>query len=406
LYVQLFERILNSSDRDFMITTPWIYDIMQEFAYQFQGFCQYRSLTVNQNAENLELLRQNNDAWNLPETFAILTRLISVGKAQSGNGEYLVLQQFGYFASIELARLECLLGDYQASLQAISTIRLYDRTELFNRSPICHFNLLYHIGVSQFMLTRFEEALITLSDSVLLVIGLSKPGAGQSLRPGVPSQLNRMMEKALSLLAILISIVPHFRVEDTVRVAVEGKFDEKMKKILAGDDAGVIVKELFEAACPKFISPFIPDYTSGMGPGRYSHDVFDQQVKIIVDKVIQYVPFLKLRNFLSMYTSINLTKLSTFSGISEAELASLLLSFKLKAQTSPSHDLKLISKATNAGQLEQDLHFYINGGLLIIDRPPFKQDTNLLVERAFTTGILKQREVLAHLNKTFADLKL
>ena len=42
-YNKLFDYILNSQERiDVMLTMQWVNDIIQEFVYQFQGFCQYR----------------------------------------------------------------------------------------------------------------------------------------------------------------------------------------------------------------------------------------------------------------------------------------------------------------------------------------------------------------------------
>lgn len=363
-----------------MLTSQWTYDIMQEFAYQFQGFCQFRCQAGNHNADILELLRQNNDAWNATETIGILKSLIQNGRTRSGNS-FAVVQQFGYFASIELARLECLMSDYSASLAAVSHVRLNDRSELFARSPICFFNLFYHIGVSQMMLGRFEEAISSLSDCVLYVMGLQKPGGGSQLRSGMQSQINRMMEKALSLLAILITITPAYRVEDQVKIAVEAKFDEKMKRLASGDSTSA--NELFESSCPKFISPAAVDFTA---PRSIQGEVMEQQVKAFVDLVMQQVPFLKLRSFLGLYKSIDLVKLARFSGTNESDLTSQLMAYKLNRR-------------------DNELHFFIDNGVLIVDKAPTKQDTTLATERHFLAGIRKQREMSNSVLKTFSDLK-
>eukprot|EP01033_Poteriospumella_lacustris_P014678 gene14678-10495_t len=385
-YKNLFDAIIRSKDTDLMLTTPWIYDIMQEFAYQFQGFCQYRYIN-HSNPENLETLRKNREAWNLEETRDILNRLIEAGRSRQSDPLSTVVQQFGYFARIELARVQCLLGDFSTSLATVADIKLNDRNELFNRSPICHFNLFYHIGVSQMMLGRFEDSLVTLSDCVLFVLGLSKPGAAGSLRPGVASNLNRMMEKALALLAILITLTPFYRVEDQVRAAVDAKFADKMRKLVAGDVA--TATELFESACPKFICSIIPDHSVP----RATNDVYETQVRGMTDKINKEIPFLKVRNFLSMYKSIEVTKLAEFSGVSEVTLRELL----------DAH----VAKVSNPTLRSTDeLRFTINGDLLVVERGPNKNDHTLQAERFFLSNMRKQKELIAGINKTFTDLKL
>jgi translation initiation factor 3 subunit L len=385
-YKNLFEAVLHSKDTDIMLTTPWIYDIMQEFAYQFQGFCQFR-YTNHSNPDNLEALRKNRDAWNLTETLDILNRLIAAGRSRQADPQSTLVQQFGYFATIELARIQCLLGDFSNSLATVADIKLNDRDELFNRSPICHFNLFYHIGVSQLMLGRMEDALVTLSECVLFVLALAKPGASVSLRPGVSTSLNRMMERALALLAILIVLTPYYRVEDQVRAAVDTKFSDKMRRLTAGDAA--VAQELFESACPKFICPIIPDHTVP----RATNDVYDTQVRSIVEKIMKAVPFLKVRNFLSMYKSIEIAKLAEFTGITEESLRELL-------------DAHVAKVSNTSVRTTDELRFSVNGSLLVVERSPNKNDHALQAERFFLSNIRKQKEIVANINKAFADLKL
>ena len=37
----------------------WLYDMMDEFCYQFQAFCQYRARTSKKTPEELEVLEAN-----------------------------------------------------------------------------------------------------------------------------------------------------------------------------------------------------------------------------------------------------------------------------------------------------------------------------------------------------------
>lgn len=420
-YKKLFELVGQTKDEDLCLTSQWIYDITQEFAYQFQGFCQFRSQS-HLNQQTITTLQANKDAWNLPEMLMILHRLIRAANLKSTNFDTnSVTQQFGYFAAIELARIECLLGDYTASLQAVAHLRLNDRNELFMSLPICHFNVMYHIGVSNMMLKRFNEALDVFSEIILYVLRVLKPGAGSQLRQGVPAQLQRMVDKAMSLTAILMTIHPAYRMEDQVREAIETKFSEKIRRLQVGDRSSVV--ELFESSCPKFISPVVPDYAANAaaiaaasgGPVatvQTPQDVFNQQSSVFINEIMQYVPFLQLRSYLSMYASIDLSKLSRFAEMSELDLICLLLSYKNKihaiAVASTNSNVASTvatsanSKSTRTGQ---DLQFRIDSnGVLVIDSIPGKYDAVLARERHFLSGVRKHDELQKQLRQAFAKL--
>lgn len=388
--------IANTKEGELCLTPQWIYDITQEFAYQFQGFCQYRCHVANLNAENIKILQANRDAWNLPEVSGMLNRLIRLAGLKPNStvafNPNSVIHQFGYFAAIELARIQCLIGDYSSSLQTIAHLKLSDRNELFMTLPICHFNVFYHIGVCNLMLRRFNEGLDVFSDIILYVLRILKPGAATNFRAGVPAQLQRMMDKAMSLTAVLMTVNPSYRMEDQVKEAIEAKYGEKMRRLQSGDRTSA--QELFESSCPKFISPLVPDY--GVSVNMHQ-DVFNHQSNIVIDEIMQYIPFLKLRSLISMYASIDISKLSRFSEMPEIDLICLLLSYKNKAAQNR------LAKSTRTGH---DLNFSIDGGVLVIDSVPGKFDQSIARERYFTSGVRKHSEINAQLRKTFNKLGL
>lgn len=399
-YKKLFELITSPKTEEFYITTQWIYDITQEFAYQFQGFCQYRSSLSTNNQDSLKLLQANRDAWTLPEVMSLLQKIIRAGQLDKLTGplalnQATVLQQFAYFATIELARLECLIGDHTSSLQVINRLKIGDRNELYTALPICHFNVYYHLGVCNMLLKRYDEALDVFSEIILYVLRLLKPGASATLRPGVPAQLQRMVDKALSLAAILLVMHPNYPVDDPVREAVEAKFDEKMRRLRNGDRS--IAADLFESACPKFISPVVPDYNN-LGHGvQMGQTVFDHQSSVFIAEVMQHVAFYPLRSFLSMYASVDIDKLARFMETSETDLISLLLAYKSKIA-----EAKMYNKPNTRGR---ELQFVIEGGILIVEKAPVKTN-DLATEKYFIAGVKKHDEILSRLQKTFSTLGL
>jgi translation initiation factor 3 subunit L len=151
-YCKLFEFILSTPNCDMMLTVQWVNDIIQEFVYQFQGFCQYRCQVAARSAEDISYLKANRSVWTLPAVLKILQGLVRASTAIEGGKKPSDLHlQFGSFAAVEMARLECLIGDYTASLKALSTLNLNDRSEIFMQLPTCQVNVFYHAGIYKFI---------------------------------------------------------------------------------------------------------------------------------------------------------------------------------------------------------------------------------------------------------------
>ena len=144
VYCALFDSILknaseaeSSPEKIIYLLPEWIFDVLHEFVYQFQGFCQFRTTTYTSAAKSdgdsdkvpshtkdaIETLTQNRDAWAVETVLSYLHRLIAVGtQNKNASASYRFL---AYFSSVTLSRLECLLGDYRASIAALDVI--YDK---------------------------------------------------------------------------------------------------------------------------------------------------------------------------------------------------------------------------------------------------------------------------------------
>lgn len=196
----------------------WCFDILHEFLYQFQGFCQFRTTTytaatkavssssaapssgsTEENlsssssslpghiADAIEALNQNRDAWAIESVLFYLHRLVSVGTTTTTakNNVSATHRYLAYFSSVTLSRLECLLGDYRASIAALDVIynpnaeliavgggagtgtgtgggggedTMKSPEELVNSVFPARLSLTYHAGVSYLMLRRYKDA--------------------------------------------------------------------------------------------------------------------------------------------------------------------------------------------------------------------------------------------------------
>lgn len=107
----------------------------------------------------------------------------------------------GYFATTEMARLDCLIGDYASTLDTLTragislvtssssttssssssgpaAMSVGQMTELYCQ-PLCTYaygNILFHVGVALLMLRRYEDALFVLTDVSITLSRLLRPG--------------------------------------------------------------------------------------------------------------------------------------------------------------------------------------------------------------------------------------
>jgi len=374
-YLRVFDCILASSGPNICLTTQWIHDIIVEFVYQFQGFCQYRCQFKYRTIDEIKILEANRNIWVLPVVMGTLKKLSVKVPSALVTASSSTLEQFAYFASIEQARLECLLGDYRSALDATALINLGDRTELYTALPSCHVNLYYHTGVCQMMLRKYAEAIDTFGEISLYLSRIMKPGASSNLKSGVDQMMKKSLDKVLALTAICVSLLPGVKVDDQVRELVENKYSDKLRRLQSGDAAAF--SDMFENSCPKFITSALPDYANSV---NLVQEAFNNQVSVFVREVRQHVAVLRLRSYLKLYASIDLAKLARFSDMSESDLVSLVLSYKHKLQESST-----------------GVDYFVQDESLVIDTVPSKVEKNTAAERYFTAGVRKHAEIYSGL---------
>jgi translation initiation factor 3 subunit L len=89
-----------------------------------------------------------------------------------------------------------------------------------------------------------------------------------------------------------------------------------------------IVQDLFASGCPKFVSPVVPDLTSGINVTLVRHpspplflvlmapqDPLKLQMKVFLIEVTQQVLIPFVRSYLKLYTTLPVAKLAAFLGM-------------------------------------------------------------------------------------------
>jgi len=342
-YCNLFNLLLNSEDGPVTFDLPnqWLWEIVDEFIYQFNQFSLYRNkLMLNkEKADPIELqyVQEHHEVWS---AYSVLNALYSlIGRSQiieqlkdsklkntNSNqinqeiaGEYGSLplyRNLGYFSVIGLLRIHTLLGDFTLALKTMEHIDL-DKRAFFTRVPGCHFTTYYYVGFCYLMLHRYSDAIKTFSH-ILLYISRTK----NINKSGQYDAVTKKSEQMYALLTILIGLAPT-RLDENLLTGLKEKFGEKLIKIQRGGEESIpVYEDLFKFGSPKFISTSIPIPDHVNDPLFLHLKVFMLKVKNIV-----FIPTLK--SYLSLYSKLDMSKLAHFLEINEQELMSILLTYKL-----------------------------------------------------------------------------
>mmetsp|Transcript_29705 Transcript_29705/g.49228 ORF Transcript_29705/g.49228 Transcript_29705/m.49228 type:complete len:543 (-) Transcript_29705:1806-3434(-) len=396
VYRELFDELLEGAEEDSTSSQPklfilpeWAFDILHEFVYQFQGFCQFRTSLynsankhglvsprdINEGAadggdapaantskkgpphhvvENLALMREDaaRDVWSVDTVMYYLHRLADIGTSPKCTVP--AYQYFGIFASVALSRLECLLTDYSGSLAALAPVLENSTTmvakadqesktfsEVINGVFSARLSLTYHAGISFLMLRRYKDAATTVGELCSYMQRGFK--TGQLRQMPNSEQLYKNYDRMIALLAICTNICPQSNlVEESIAKTIREKHGVQLSK--------EAYTELFVFCAPKFISPAIPDFFVS-GPVE---NVYKQQVQLLEQELKDQTVFRDLRSYLRLYTSIPTSKLVKF-GNEEQTLPSLKLRMRQLESNNPA--VPSLEDASLKSAL--DIHYYV-----------------------------------------------
>eukprot|EP00934_Nitzschia_sp_Nitz4_P009469 Nitzschia sp. Nitz4//scaffold55_size114948//20290//22050//NITZ4_003886-RA/size114948-snap-gene-0.167-mRNA-1//1//CDS//3329554485//9459//frame0 len=384
VYRDLFDELLETAEGgaprsnppNLFILPEWAFDILHEFVYQFQGFCQFRT-ALYANAEKYNLLGEGqplpnaphhvvenvailsesySNIWNVDTVLSYLHRLVAIGTAKTTTVP--AYQYFGIFASVALSRLECLLADYSGCLQAMAPILesadlqviKHDQepqsfTEVVHSVFPARLSLTYHAGISFLMMRRYKDAI----DMVGEMCSYMQRGFKTGLLRKLPNsdQYYKNYDRMLALLAICTHLCPQSSLEESLVRSMREKHGGQLAK-----EAYV---ELFQFCAPKFVSPVIPDFTK---PGVPIESAQKHQIKMLENELKPQPTFKELRGFLKLYTSMEVSKLVNFGNDEVSLMALKLNSRQLESDSVPSLKAASVKSAL-------DIHYYLDNDKMV-----------------------------------------
>lgn len=320
-YCDLFNYMLDP-DTPLQLELPdqWLWELIDEFVYQFQSFTQYKANLSNKTPEEIDNLNAHHKMWDVLCVLNVLHCLVDKSKIKSqlevyasgGDpdsvagvfGRHSLYKMLGYFSLVGLLRVHSLLGDYYQAIKVLENVELYKKSA-YSHVPGCQISTAYYVGFAYMMMRRYADAIRTFSGILLDIQRTKQLFATRSYQN---DQINKQADQMYHLLAICLVLHPQC-IDESLQQALRDKnYHEKMYKMQYGDLSEFECCFLF--ACPKFLSltPPNPD-----NPNEdYVRDAIKHQTQVFMDEVIQQKMLPTIRSYLKLYTTLPLSKLATF----------------------------------------------------------------------------------------------
>ncbi|KAL2918706.1 hypothetical protein HK105_201540 [Polyrhizophydium stewartii] len=371
-YCDLFNFILNTSEEPCELELPsqWLWDIIDEFVYQFQSFAQYRIKIKNKSEAEIELLKERPDVWNVHNVLNVLYSLIQksqineqlvafrnggdIAAAGGELGSKPLYRMLGYFSLVGLLRVHCLLGDYALALSTMENVEPGQRG-LFSRITACHVTTYYYIGFAYMMMRRYSDA-VKMFANILNFVSRTKHYHSRSYQYDM---LVRKSDQMYALLSMCLVLSPQ-KIDENINNVLKDKYGEHYLKMQKGEEGLSSFEELFSYACPKFISPSPPDLEN---PNPIVHDAVKHQARIFLNEVKSQLLVPTLRSYLKLYSNLPVEKLAGFLDSEPDDVRTQLLVFKHK-----SRQIVWNSGPLSSGTLvpTSDLQFYLSQDVIYI----------------------------------------
>lgn len=406
-YCNLFQVVLHGQ-LNMQLPNAWLWDMVDEFIYQFQSFCQFRARLKSRTEEEIAGLKQCGNVWNVYGVLNYLHALVhksgilatlddddadggaanvflaTEGYDMTGGGGSNVLQVLGYFSIVGLLRVHCLLGDYHTAIAKLAPIDI-GRPGVFQRIIGCHITTLYYHGFASLMMRRYVDATRSFN-SILLTISKTKQFHEQSPQT---DQIAKKNEQIFALLACCLALCPNGRmVEESVSNQIRERLSDKVQRMQRGDES--VFDEMFSFACPKFVTPAAPP-SFDEPLVNYNQDAYRLQLQLFLSDVRAQMALPGLRSALSLYSAISLPRLSAFLDVSETSLRTALMTLRHK---------NTVVEVDGTVMPNAELDFFIDDDMVQV----VQRKTTRRFGDYFIRHILKFDEIAAELENVQLDV--
>ncbi|WVQ81717.1 eukaryotic translation initiation factor 3 subunit L [Cryptococcus sp. DSM 104549] len=330
---ELFNFLLNS-DGPVPLDLPiqWLWDMLDEFVYQFTSFSHWRAAPKGKAEDELEMLADSPHIWSSYSVLNVLYSLVQksqineqlqaekegktpeeVAEIAGDYGSKQLYRNLGYFSLICLLHVHVLLGDPTLALQTMENVELAGSAAFLTRITACHVTTYYHVGCAYMALGRWPDAIKTFV-SVLIFFIRMKQYHTRSYQYG---SIAKTCERMYALLAICTTLSPGPSDENIMTIVKEHYGDQLAVLQRGGAEALDAFKELYLAACPKYLNVNPPPYEDPAALEAWVAsppvDATQRHLELFLSDVQAVKNVNGVRNLLKLYTSIDAQKLAAFT---------------------------------------------------------------------------------------------
>ncbi|CAD6192254.1 unnamed protein product [Caenorhabditis auriculariae] len=408
-YQDLFSELLSSKEPvPLSLPNIWLWDIVDEFVYQFQAFCLYKANPQKRTSDEVDELiniEETQNAWNIYPVLNILYSLLSksqineqLNALREKKNPDLVADEFGqsdlyfklgYFSLIGLLRTHVLLGDYHQALKTVQYIDI-DPKGLYNTVPTCLVTLHYFVGFSHLMMRNYGEATRLFVNCLLYIQRTKNVQTQQQTKKNTFTYdvIGKTWEQLFHLLAICLAVQPQ-RIDESIASQLAERCGDRMSHMANGSIEEF--RSAFSMGCPKFLSPTTVAYEGA----NLSKEPLLRQLQSFLEGIESQMALPILRGYLKLYTTLPTKKLASFMDVDDEHYDSFLgklLTYKMIVNELGKEGLP----ATNdEEEPTTDIDFYVDRDMICI------ADTKVArrVGEHFIRHIQKLHEVQQQLTK-------
>jgi len=374
-YTDLFNIILHSN-LNMQLPNGWLFDMIDEYIFQWQSYLQYRGKLLGKTLEEIQALKAHDQSgmWDSKTVVGTLEQLVAVSRIReelsSDGGQSLyasegysltssnVLRMLGYFSLIGLLRVHCTLGNHEEGLRALAPINPHVRAGLFaTKIPMASITLAYYSGFAYLMMNRYFDAASMFNFGVSYVSRVKSQMSRTSAGHNQMLKKNEQMYAALAITCSLCSVAQK-KLDEAAASSLREKYGDKIRQMSSGSTN--TYEDLFNYACPRYVTQSPPEWSDAACNTNYQ--ATRAQLGVFMQTVEERKHLPALKQVLKLYSSIPVSKLALITEMDEAEVNKQL---ELLRETSKV--LTWVSGGATDGEMAYcgDLEFSIENGVVI-----------------------------------------
>ncbi|KAJ1613336.1 hypothetical protein OJ253_204 [Cryptosporidium canis] len=320
-----------------------IHGLFDEFLYQFQDTCRYRTrvahvISMNeQNQNEGRAIRVDQDIWRCDLIFQIFQLFVDLSGVRTlmntdstapqqeqlqtlGTGDLVPIKyQLGYFSILGLLRLHVLLGSYYTAIEISNGVDNHLFRPLLWKVQTAYVSYLYYLGFSYMMLQRYIDAIRIFQQSTVSFASNSMNSGNQSSHPS-PYQHDAMGKfvDRMSWLMLFCQLLSYGNSSNFNRMeeSLSHQSDRKSFSPLGSDASNW--KELLFKVSPRFISPNIPIIAQRDKAIRIDQGEPQQrQIQTFSPLMHLYELSSMIRSFTKLYNNLNVDTLASLMHIAK-----------------------------------------------------------------------------------------